>query len=36
MSQLFDHHPQVWAHPRELKISYPRKWDWPDSWAILE
>jgi Sulfotransferase family len=44
MSQLFDHHPQVWAHPRELKIGYPRKWDWPDlssvadardAWSIL-
>jgi Sulfotransferase family len=44
MSQLFDHHPQIWAHPRELKIGYPRKWDWPDLsgvsspqdvWAIL-
>lgn len=44
LSQLFDHHPQVWAHPFELKIGYPDKWNWPDlshvhdvdsAWEIL-
>lgn len=29
LSQLFDHHPQVWAHPGELNIGHPKKWDWP-------
>jgi hypothetical protein len=44
VSQLFDHHPQVWAYPFELTIGYPRKWNWPDlsgvrdpqqAWQIL-
>lgn len=30
VSQLFDGHPQVHAHPHELYIGYPRKWNWPD------
>jgi hypothetical protein len=30
LSQLFDHHPEVWAHPAELKICYPDNWTWPD------
>jgi hypothetical protein len=29
MGQLFDGHPQCWAHPHEVKIGYPQKWDWP-------
>lgn len=29
LSQLFDGHPQVHAHPHELKIGYPKKNDWP-------
>lgn len=29
LSQLFDAHPQVHAHPYELKIGFPRKYDWP-------
>ena len=29
LSQLFDGHPQVHAHPHELKIGYPKKWNWP-------
>ena len=27
LSQLFDGHPQVHAHPHELKIGYPEKWE---------
>lgn len=30
MSQLLDGHPQILAHPHELHIGRPRKWDWPD------
>lgn len=30
LSQLFDHHPQIWAHPGALKIFYPDNWTWPD------
>ena len=29
LSQLFDGHPEVHAHPHELKIGYPRKHNWP-------
>ena len=29
LSQLFDGHPEVHAHPHELKFGYPRKYDWP-------
>jgi len=29
LSQLFDGHPQVHAHPHELKIGYPREANWP-------
>jgi hypothetical protein len=29
MAQLFDGHPQVLAHPHELKIGYPHKRVWP-------
>ncbi|MFV0438941.1 MAG: sulfotransferase [Desulfopila sp.] len=29
LSQLFDGHPQVHAHPHELKIGYPKKYLWP-------
>jgi len=29
MAQLFDGHPQILAHPHELKIGYPRKDVWP-------
>jgi len=29
LSQLFDGHPQLHAHPHELKIGYPRKFTWP-------
>lgn len=29
LSQLFDGHPQVHAHPHELKIGYPKKDHWP-------
>jgi hypothetical protein len=29
LSQLFDGHPQVYAHPHELKIGYPKKYIWP-------
>ena len=31
LSQLLDHHPQVWAHPLELRFGDSRrKWQWPD------
>jgi hypothetical protein len=30
MSQLFDGHPQCFAHPHELYIGKPEKWDYPD------
>jgi hypothetical protein len=29
LSQLLDGHPECHAHPHELKIGYPRKYDWP-------
>ena len=29
LSQLFDGHPEVHAHPHELKVGYPRKHNWP-------
>jgi hypothetical protein len=29
LSQLFDGHPQILAHPHELKIGYPKKYYWP-------
>lgn len=29
LSQLFDGHPQVHAHPHELKVGYPKKQNWP-------
>ncbi len=30
LSQLFDGHPECHAHPGELSIGKPRKWDWPE------
>jgi hypothetical protein len=29
LSQLFDGHPEVHAHPHEICIGKPEKWDWP-------
>jgi hypothetical protein len=29
LSQLFDGHPEIYAHPDELKIGYPKKYKWP-------
>ena len=29
LSQLFDGHPEVHAHPHELKFGYPKKYIWP-------
>jgi hypothetical protein len=29
LSQLFDGHPEIHAHPHELKIGYPREANWP-------
>lgn len=29
LSQLFDGHPQLHAHPHELKTGYPKKYNWP-------
>jgi hypothetical protein len=29
LSQLFDHHPECFAHPYEIKWGRPKKWDWP-------
>ena len=29
LSQLFDGHPELHAHPHELKIGYPKKYMWP-------
>ncbi len=29
LAELFDGHPQVFAHPAELHIGYPQKWHWP-------
>lgn len=30
LSQLFDGHPELHAHPHELKIGFPKKYIWPD------
>ncbi|MGE0724901.1 MAG: sulfotransferase, partial [Alphaproteobacteria bacterium] len=30
MAQLFDGHPQIYAHPFEIQIGHPKKWFWPD------
>jgi hypothetical protein len=30
LSQLFDGHPEIYAHPDELKIGYPKKDIWPE------
>ena len=30
LSQLFDGHPEIHAHPDELKIGHPKKYNWPD------
>jgi hypothetical protein len=30
LSQLFDGHPELHAHPHELKIGYPKKYMWPE------
>jgi hypothetical protein len=29
LSQLFDGHPECHAHPSEIYIGHPRKWEWP-------
>jgi hypothetical protein len=29
LSQLFDGHPECHAHPSEIYIGHPRKWNWP-------
>jgi hypothetical protein len=29
LSQLFDGHPECHAHPSEIYVGHPRKWDWP-------
>jgi hypothetical protein len=29
LSQLFDGHPEIHAHPHELKVGYPKKYIWP-------
>lgn len=29
LSQLLDAHPQIWGHPGELHIGWPKKWNWP-------
>ena len=29
LSQLFDGHPEIYAHPDEMKIGYPKKYIWP-------
>jgi Sulfotransferase family len=29
LAQLFDGHPQVYAHPWEVRVWHPKKWDWP-------
>jgi hypothetical protein len=29
LSQLFDHHHEIWTYPHELKIGNLRKWNWP-------
>jgi hypothetical protein len=30
LSQLFDGHPACHAHPSEIYIGHPKKWDWPN------
>jgi hypothetical protein len=30
LSQLFDGHPECHAHPSEIYIGHPKKWNWPD------
>ena len=30
MAQLFDGHPELYAHPFEIHIGYPNKWDYPE------
>jgi len=30
LSQLFDGHPELHAHPHELKIGYLKKYHWPE------
>ncbi|WP_374448923.1 sulfotransferase [Stella sp.] len=30
MAQLFDDHPELYAHPFEIHIGHPDKWLWPD------
>jgi len=30
MAQLFDHHPQLRAHPFEIQTGFPNKWNWID------
>ena len=30
LAQLFDGHPEVFAHPFEMHIGHPNKWDWQD------
>ncbi len=30
LAQLFDGHPEIFAHPHELHIGRPEKWNWPD------
>jgi len=29
LSQLLDGHPEIHAHPQELRTGYPKKYDWP-------
>ena len=35
-SQLLDGHSQIQAHPHELFIGKPEKWDWPNLGSIFE
>ena len=35
-SQLLDGHSAIQAHPHELFIGKPKKWDWPDLQAVLK
>jgi hypothetical protein len=30
LSQLFDGHPECHAHPSEIYIGHPKKWNWPE------
>lgn len=30
LAQLFDDHPELYAHPFEIHIGHPVKWNWPD------